>query len=249
MIVPACSRSVTGPCAICGAGLAADSFRDQISYRDAFVSGLCQSCQDLAYLSSGPDDLRAYPIHDGALVAVRAPGHVAELALVPFRFVVPDAAPARLVWEARFITRAGPYQDPLGVRHEFEPMSELLAGHQVRVTRHAAFTDASVLRLLEGLHLLVGLDDAALDALVTVCRVPENLALAGLVNEVPWADAFGRALRPLETWWSVDADPVSTLRALAVMGRLLVDVGRDGMRPLDQLLSARPQFAPVSCDA
>ena len=249
MTVPECFRAAMAPCCICGAGIAADSFRDRMSYRDAYVSGLCQSCQDLAYLSSGPDDLRAYPIHDGALVAVRAPGHVAELALVPFRFVVPDAAPARLVWEARFITRAGPYQDQLGVRREFEPMCELLAGHHVRVTKHAAFTDAAVSRLLEGLHLLVGLDQAALDALATVCRVPENLTLAGLVNEVPWTVALGRPLRPLETWWSVDAGPVFTLRALAVMGRLLVDEGLEGLRPLDHLLAARPQFAPESSDA
>ena len=240
MTVPEHLRAEMGPCCMCGAGIGPSSFRDRASYREAHVTGLCQACQDLCFLGSSPDDLRAYPIHDGAIVAVRAPGHVAELALLPFRFVVPeDVTAARLVWEARFVTRAGPYQDQLDVRCELEPMCELLAGHQVCVTVHHSFTDAAVKEMVHGLHLLVGLDQAGLDAVAGVCCLPDGLALASLADEVPWPRAFGRSLRPLGTWWPIDTGPVSTVRALALMGHLFVDVGREGRRPLDYLLADR----------
>ena len=250
MTVPSHLRVEMDPCCMCGADIGPSSFRDREAYRDAYLTGLCQGCQDLAYFSSSPDDLRAYPIHDGAIVAVRAPGHVAELALLPFRFVVPeDVTAARIVWEARFVTRAGPYQDQLDVRCELEPMCELLAGHQVCVTAHRAFTDHAVAHMFDGLDLLVGLDQAGLDAVAGVCCLPDDAALASLADEVPWPKAFGRSLRPLGTWWPIDTGPVSTVGALALMGHLLVDLGCEGRRPLDYLLADRRALFEEDDDA
>ena len=246
MGVPEYRRGEMGPCVLCGTHIGPASFRDRSSYRDAYITALCQGCQDLAYLSTALDDGRAYPIHDGAVVAVRAFRHrVAELVLLPFRFVMPASGTARLVWEAWNIVRTGPWQHPVDVRCELEPMSSLLAGHQVCVHAYRDHRDPSVSARLDPLSLLIGLDERALDAVARVCLVPEHLARATF-DEVPWTQAFGRPLRPLESWWAPEPGPLSTLRGLALLGRLLFDEGRDGLRPLDYLAARRPLFEDES---
>ena len=242
-------RSDMAPCCMCSARIGPDSFRDRPSYRDAYITGLCQGCQDLAYLSADLDEGRAYPIHDGAVVAVRAfRRRAAELVILPFRIVVPANGRARLVWEARHIVRAGPWQDRVDVRCELEPMSALLAGHQVCVHGYRNFLDPLVSARFDPLHLLIGLDDLALDAVARVCLVPEHIARATL-DELPWRSAFGRALRPLETWWAPERGPLSTLRVCAVLASLLVEAGRDGRRPLDYLLADRRALFEDESDA
>ena len=236
-------RHEMGPCCMCGAGIGPASFRDRASYRDAHITGLCQGCQDLVYLAGGPDELRSYLIHDGAVVAVRAFRHrVAELVMLPFRFVVPASAPARLVWEARRIVRAGPWQDRLDVRCELEPMSSHLAGHQVCVHGYRGFLDPLVSARFDPLHLLVGLDQSALDAVARVCRLPDDVAGASLADEVPWPAVLGRDLLPLESWCGLEPRPLSTFRVCAVLASLLVETGRDGRRPLDHLVARRRTF-------
>ena len=249
MNVPEYHRADMGPCCMCAAHIGPASFRDRSSYRDAYITGLCQNCQDLVYLAGGPDELRSYLIHDGAVVAVRAfRRRVAELVMLPFRFVLPVSAPARLVWEARRIVRAGPWQDRVDVRCELEPMSSHLAGHQVCVHAYRDFLDPLVSARFDPLHLLIGLDDRTLDAVGRVCLVPEPLARATL-DEVPWRSAFGRPLRPLETWWGPERGPLSTVRVLALLGRLLLDEGRERLRPLDYLVASRRALFEDESDA
>ena len=237
MPVPETSRLDMGRC-VCGAALAPAAFRDRTSYEEAHVSGLCQECQDLASFGRDDDGL-SLAIHDGALVAVRAPGKVSELALLPFRFVLPGPNRARLAWEARFITRAGPWMDRLDVRCELEPMRPLLARHQVRASEHREFDASEVCDRLASLHLLVGLEQCALEAVAGVCRIPDRVARASLAEEVPWVEAFGRGLRSLHSWRQPEPGEHSTVRKCALMASLLLEQGRDGLRPLDYLLAGR----------
>ena len=239
-MVPEHVRLKLRPCCMCAASIAPDSFRDRESYREAHVSGLCQACQDIAFLACGVDDLRAYPVHDGAVVAVRAfTRRVADLVLFPFRFVVPASGPARLVWEARRVVWAGPWVEPIDARHELEPMSQLLRGHQVCLHAYRAFLEPEVTACLDALHLLVGVDECALDAVARVCSLPPALPVASLEDEVPWQAAFGRGLHPIESWCAPEPRPFSTLRTCAVLASLLVETGHDGRRPLEHLLARR----------
>ena len=242
MSVPEFSRPEMGPCSYCSAPTGSAMYRTAGDLGEARITGLCQACIDLCFLAGGPDDLRSNPIHDGAVVAARAfRRRVADLALLPFRLVVPASGSARLVWEARHLLRAGPWLNPMDVRdvrYQLEPMAPLLARHQVCVHAYRDFRDPCVSARLDSLCLLIALDERALDAVARVCHLPEPLALATF-DEVPWRSAFGRPLRPLESWWAPEPGPLSTVRVLALLGRLLLDEGREGLRPLDYLVASR----------
>ena len=240
---PPLRETEIGRC-ICGVRIDTDSFRDRDSYRDVYITGLCQACQDRTYFGVDEEYGTTIPIFDGALVAARAPGTVSELSLLPLRFVVPGPRRARCVWDAYKILRVGPWIDRLDLSLELDPMASLLAGHQIRAREHQAFDADEVSEHLTCLHLLVGMDRPALDTASRVCRVPDSVSQASLSDEVPWAAEFGRALRPVDSWWGPERGPLSTLRTCALMGLLLMERGRERLRPLDYLLSGRSRFFP-----
>ena len=233
---------------ICGVRLFPDSFRDRESYRDVYITGLCQGCQDATYFGVDEEQGRTIRIFDGAIVAVRAPGSVSELALLPFRFVVPAPLQARCVWNAYKVLRVGPSIDPVDLAHELEPMESLLAGHQLCATEHHAFNTGEVSERIADLDLLVGLDRPALDTVTRLCGLPDGVSQASLSDDVPWARSFGRSLRPLETWRGPEPGSLSALRICAVMGWLLLERGKDGRRPFDHILASGaalfPEYAP-----
>ena len=233
-------RHQIGLCCICSAPFHVDGFRDFSAYREAYLSSMCQTCQDLCFLAcdsdGGPSSL-----FDGALVKRRVSAHrLAEVAFFPFRMIITSEGKAHVVWEARYIVRAGPLLDPLDPRSELEPMAAHLSSHQVFVAS-CTLRDPAVVALLDRLHLLVAIDGAELADVGRVCALPDDLACA-TCDEIPWQAEFGRALRPLDTWWAPDLGPRSTLRSLATLARLLVEEGRAGLRPLDHLLASRPGF-------
>ena len=238
-----------GPCCMCSVALHPTAFRDRPSYREAHITGLCQACQDLCFLACDGDG-RPASLYEAAIVSRRALGQrqqVAEVAFFPFRLVVPQEGKPGVAWEARHIVRAGPLLDPLDVRLALEPAVAQLAGHQVCVT-HYTLRDPAVLALLDRLDLLVALDDAELADVARACALPADLSCATF-EEVPWQAAFARPLQPLATWWLPDPGPLSTLRTLATLASVLVDEGRDGLRPLDHLLAARRGFFEDESDA
>ena len=226
---------------ICGARVFADSFRDRESYREAHVTGLCQACQDATYVGVDEEQGRTTPIFDGAIVAVRAPGSSdCELALLPFRFVVPSPHQPRCVWDAYKILRIGPSLDEVDLASELEPMESLLAGHQLRATEHPAIDSGELWERTAGLDLVVGLDRPALNTAARLCGLPDGISRVSLSDEVPWANQFGRSLQPLETWWGPEPGPLSALRVCALMGWLLLARGKDGRRPFDHILASQP---------
>ena len=101
-----------GHCRWCGAEVAADSFRDLDSFREYQIGASCQGCQDTMYLGVGDEDPPvSHPVRHGVIVgAVSTDDGLREVALVPFLFVLPSR---RLVWETRFIVRAGISPQPV----------------------------------------------------------------------------------------------------------------------------------------
>ena len=248
-MMPTPTRPTNWGRCVCGAQFHADGFRDRESYLEAHISGFCQQCQDACLFAVDQDEGKSIPIFEGALLAVRAPGTVHELCLLPFRFVAPEPANVRLVWDAHRITRAGQWMDRLDLRYELEPMADLLAGHQVRASEHRNFNANALSDRLTRLHLLVALDRGSLDTAATVCRISEHVLRASFAEEVPWTACFGRTLRPLETWSLPEPRALSTVRVCAVMGMLLVESGRTGLRPIDYLLDSRSGFFGQPSDA
>ena len=218
------------------------AYRDYRSFLDSFVTGLCQACQDLVYLGIDPESGRALPIIDGSLVSVRVLSSLVELVLLPFRLVVPSPSRARLVWDARLITRAGPWLDTLDLSYQLDPLQGRLIGHQVRLTECASFDDPQVSERLAGLRLLLGLDRPSLDAIAAVCQVPATVSPVALVDSVPWVEIFSRSLLPLTDWFAPEPSPISTLRSCAVMAALLTERGRTGTRPIDHLVEAQARL-------
>ena len=216
---------------VCGARVFDDSFRDRESWCEFYLTGrsLCQACQDAIHLGANTDEPGGYlPIVDGALVAVRASGKsVNEICLLPFRLVGPPAA--RIAWEARFISRAGPRLEPLDPWDELEPMRERLTGHQVRVDEHASFRSLELNERVANLALLVGLDRPSLDTALSLCPLPREVSLVSLADEVP---SFKPELEG-------QSDQDSALRACALMGLVLLEHGCDGHRPFDHLIESR----------
>ena len=239
MPVPESYRVDMGRC-VCGATLAPDGFRDRASYLDAYITSLCQACQDKIYLGADPDQVGSrFSVHEGSLVAVRVPGRsVAEICFLPFRLV---ARPRMdVVWEARSIVRAGPWLHRIDTSYELAPMSHLLAGHQIRVEEHRSYDSPALKERIAGLDLLVALDRPSLEASASVCALPNGVSRATLDDEVPWCEAFGHSLRPLRHWCGREDGVLSPLHTCALMGRILLCAGRAAVgcrRPLDYLLA------------
>lgn len=247
MPVPESYQVEMGLCAFCSRAIASDSYRDSESLLEARFNLLCQRCIDRTYFGVDQEEGRVLPIFDGAVVAVRSPDSIVELALLPFRLVVPGSEKARIAWEARFITRAGSWLNPLDLAYELDPMAGLLLGHQVRLTEHKT-SDASVVsELLGRLHLLIALDRRSVEGIGEICPTSDRTSKVALAEDVPWIEVFGQRLLPLDRWISEPA-PLSTLRTIAVMGLLLMEQGRDRCRPLDHLLRHRPEFFPEKSD-
>lgn len=239
---------------LCGAAIHDDSFRDRESYLEfCGHSGLCQQCQDDVFLAgSGLEEPRWFPLRRGVLASsVVRGGVLAELALLPFLFVVPRA---ELVWEPRYLTRVGPRLAPLDFWDELLPMRRVLEGHQVRLEELDSFEHPRAHERLGGADLVIGLDRPSIEAAAEACPfLPAGDACVALEDEVPWREAYGRALlplhdfvcsrpRPLSLWWSGDTTSRSSLRVLAMLGLVLGVQGlrahRD-RRPFDFVLASR----------
>ena len=123
------------------------------------------------------------------------------------------------------------------------PMAPLLSGRRIRVCESGTFYDPLVRGYFREFDLVVGLDRGSLDAVASVWSLPDTDVLASLADEVPWRDVYGRALHPLQSWWSGDLHAPSALHTCALVAHVLSQpargAGEDGRRALDYLLARR----------
>ena len=215
-------------CCACGAFVREDSFRDQQSTIEFLTSGFCQCCQDRLYVaSSGVEGLRAGSIRMGALVGHSvSDGTVDSIAVLPFTFVL---ALRHLAWDARYVTRIG-IAAPMVRGWDLAPMATMLAGHRICVTDVGRFDDPIVGARLDGLDLLVGLDDESLQASVERCPALSSARPVALTDSVPWLEISDEAVLPFESFVRVkrldpeypqNLAPVSALRHCARLGAAL----------------------------
>lgn len=228
----------------CGQVVHPHDFRNRVSFDEFRLSGLCQACQDAFFLGTSDEDPDAsFPIRQGAVgTHVTRRTELLEVCFLPFVFVSHDPRP---IWEARHIVRAGPGLEPLDPWSELAPMRAELAEHQIRILGLGSFNSPKFREHLSALELLVGLDRPSLDALRAACPLPDDISLASLCDEAPWAEAFGRELLPLDTWSADGRAEGSPLHMCALMGLVLSTRGRERRRPFDYLLDARAhRFGP-----
>ena len=246
-----------GHCRWCGARVGAGSFRDLDSFREYQVAAGCQACQDAMYLGTSDDgSLLPHPVRHGVIVgAVTADDCLYEVALLPFLFVVP---PARIVWEPRYIVRAGSASHPVDPWVELRAMRDEWKDCNVRALCIPASTNPLVCEGLVDRALVIGLDEASVRVASDLCPSAKPPALVDLAAELPWRQAYGADLVPLAPFLRAHALDVdvglagafrgSALRQCALIARLFAlratsgpDTGRTAFELL--LLAHAARFA------
>ena len=221
----------------CGAGVHVHSFRNRISFDEYRLSGLCQRCQDEFFLGTSDEDPDArYVLRRGALATVRMDrSTLVELCVFPFILV--EAPVPEIAWEARLLMRAGSRLDPVDVWHELAPIEAALQGHQVLLAELHSLAAPSVAERLGHIDLVMALDCETLGAVADLRPMSPGATFVNLRDGVPWTEAFGRHLRPLDTWSLRGRAGGSTLHACALIAYVLLARGRIG-RPLDHLFGS-----------
>lgn len=239
-----------GHCRWCGVQVGADSFRDIDAFREYQVAAACQPCQDAMYLGVGDEDPPvSHPVRHGVIVgAVSADDGLHEVALVPFLFIVP---PRRLVWETRFIVRAGVSPHPVDPWVELDAMRTEWQDSNVRVLCVPSSANPLLRGGLTDRDLVVVLDAASVRVASDLCPSAKPPALVSLADELAWRQAYGTPLLPLAPFLRAHALDVdvglglagafrgSALRQCALLARLLAlpaTSGRDVGRTAFELL-------------
>ena len=237
-----------GHCRWCGARVGAGSFRDLDSLREYQVSAACQPCQDTMYLGTCDEgSLLRHPVRHGVVVgAVTADDCVHEVGLLPFLFVVP---PARIVWEPRYIVRAGSASYPVDPWVELRAMRDEWKDCNVRALCIPASTDPLVREGIVDRDFVIALDAPSVRVASELSPSAKPPALVNLGAELPWRQAYGADLLPLAPFLRAHALDVdvglaeafggSALRQCALIARLLAlpaTTGPDAGRPAFELL-------------
>ena len=237
-----------GHCRWCGARVGAGSFRDLDSLREYRIAAACQSCQDTMYLGTSDEgSLLPHPVRHGVVVgAVTAHDCLHEVALLPFLFVV---LPARIVWEPRYLLRAGSASHPVDPWVELAAMRDEWRECNVRALCIPSATNALVGQGLVDRDLVLALDAPAVRVASELCPTLGVPALVNLGAELPWRQAYGNPLLPLAPFLRAHAPDVdvglaeafrgSALRQCALVARLLAlpaTTGPDSGRTVFELL-------------
>ena len=219
-----------GHCRFCGAGVSDTSFRDHASQREYPITATCQSCQDDIFLgTTGDDPAASHPVRDGTVVAPLLEGRsVRAVALLPFRYV---AELLRIAWEPRHLVLAGAGLAPVDPWAELGAMRDAWTEHRLHLASVPSPDDALVSGRLAGCDMVVGMDVPCVLAARALCPTLTARALVPLCAEVPWLDAYGAALLPLDRFphardldagvGSAGACRDSPLRQCALAARLL----------------------------
>lgn len=243
---PRVAATALGHCE-CGAPVDSAAFRDRLSYREWFVSGLCQCCQDLVFLARCPESGRALPLRRGALVACRS----GELAALPFVYAGRFGARA---WDARDAIRVGPDVVDSDPRLAFAPMRAQLREHQLRVYTARTWW-RGVAHRLGPLDFVLTLDATMIGRLRAAAPPLRAVPAVALADADGAACAFGLdpgalvAAVHAPDWPVSDLSPPTALAICARLAAVLEAAVLPGARTraavaFDALLAAYAPFGP-----
>ena len=248
-----------GYCRWCGRAVRADSFTDDESHREYMITAACQSCQDRMFSGRRDPDLPdSCPLLHGAIVGTVPDGAVPrEAAMLPFRY---DSWHGRFEWEPRHIVHAGDVPGPPDPFAELGAMRDAWSEHHVRVLTMASFDDPLLAARLSRTHVVVALHRLSVVDTIGLCSSVPLPPLVDLAAQVPWADAFGAPLLPLEPFLHAhgldgavgcaDACLGSALRQCALLARLLelraTAGSRDGCTAFEHFLFGYAETAALS---
>ena len=230
---------------VCGMPLAEDSFRDEASFSEFYLSGLCQECQDQIFFAPGGAGIHDWPVRTGVVAAHGGvDGRVDDVAVLPFVFL---AETGRVEWETRFVLRIG--REPLAPvdTFELEPMAGVLGGHRIRVTEVHTLTHPRLPEWLGALEALIAVDAKSLEAISGACPALAAAVPIALADALPWDDLYGRPLVPFDEFvgaFGLDPSPQPkpcALRRCALLGAAL------GL-PDARMLGGRPVLQRVIAD-
>ena len=237
-----------GYCRYCGSRVSTHSYRDLQSLREGKIAFSCQGCLDMLSLAEDEGNPSvSHRIRHGVVVgAVTEDECLHEVALLPFVFVVP---PRRLVWEPRFILRAGVAAHPVDPWVELDGMRVSWADHNAGVLCVPSFAHSLLRGALTRRDLVLGFDETSLRVAAQLCPTAKPTALVSVSAELPWRDAYGTPLLPLApflyahaldtAFGTADACAASALRQCALLAGLLTlraTTGRDAGRSAFDLL-------------
>ena len=138
------------------------------------------------------------PLVHGAIVGSVPDGPVPrQAALLPFRY---DSWHGRLEWEPRHIVLVGDIPPPIDLFAELAAMSDAWTKENVRVLTLASFDDPLIAARLSRTHVLVVLHKLSAVVTVALCPLVPLPPRIDLDGQVPWTDAFGAPLLPLEAF-------------------------------------------------
>ena len=147
---------------------------------------------------------------------------------MPFLFVVP---PARVVWEMRYIVRAGLSPHPVDPWVELDAMRCDWSKSNVRVLCVPSSANPLLCGGLTDRDLVIALDAVSVRVASHLCPNLRPPALVNVAAELPWRQAYGADLLPLAAFLRAHALDVdvglaeafhgSALRQCALVARLL----------------------------
>ena len=155
---------------------------------------------------------------------------------------------------------AGDVPGPPDPFAELGAMRDAWSGHSVRVLTMASFDDPLLAARLSRTHVVVALHRLSVVDTIGLCSSVPLPPLVDLAAQVPWADAFGAPLLPLEAFLHAhgfdgavgcaDACFGSALRQCALIARLLelraTAGSRDGCTAFEHFLFGYAETAALS---
>ncbi|MDD9982375.1 MAG: hypothetical protein OXU81_13635 [Gammaproteobacteria bacterium] len=225
-----------GFCRWCGRPVYPVSFDSPAAAREYLISSLCPVCQDAMFLGgTDGDPYLAGAVRRGAVFAAALDVQAdapSEATILPFRYNSRDGrvlwSPAELIWAGTGEVPAHPWSQLGAIR----PVWAAAECYE-RFLALPTLEDPYLQSQLSSHDLLISLDCATAAVARQICP---SSAVVALTAAVPWSEAFGASLFPIDVFVAscgldhalgreVGREPAlrtSALRQAAFVARLLV---------------------------
>ena len=248
---PSCDSPCVDVCR-CAERLVPADLRNDLSWREFEISGLCQSCQDLIWLAlSVPiadEPSQPYFLRRGLVFAASEADR--EVVCVPFLF----GAPGRGVgWDLRRIMRVGDPLRSIDASVHLAALGRVLEPHQVSITDATDPTDPVLARFCDT-ALVLGFQPRIMGAFARMCPALSELHCNTV--DFSWKDVSAEVdlatvveQLGLDPGYVPGSPPPSALRQAAWFVALLQLSSSEGGSVLDTALAPHVRRVPPPAPA